>query len=283
MRAMWTGTISFGLVSVPCKCYLAVDAIDTGAHLLHADCSGRVQMRTWCPTCEVTISRAETTRGFEVAKDRHVIVSDEEFDALPVSSLRQVSLDRFVDQREARSVTRFARATHYLEPEPLGRRAYALLHEVMSAAGLVGIGKVSFRSREHLAAIEPYGRTLLLTTLAWPIDIRSAADLDLGDPVDIPARERQLADQLVAAMAGPFESSAYHDEYRAALDALIATKVAGDAVFAAPEPSTGAMVDLMAALQASVAEAQARRPTSPSPADGLSAPVAPKPRKRNAA
>ena len=280
---MWTGTISFGLVSVPCRCYLAVDAVETGAHLLHVDCLGRVQSKTWCPTCEVTISRAETTHGFEVGTDRYVTVSTEEYEALPVSSLRQVSLDRFVDLTEARSITRFARATHYLEPEPLGRRAFALLHDVMESGGVIGIGKVSFRSREHLAAIEPFGRTMLLTTLAWPQEVRAVSDLDVGDPVEIPGRERQLAQQLVSAMTGPFEPGAFRDEYRAALDALIDSKVAGDAVVSAPAPSTEALVDLMAALQASVAEAQSRRQQPTSVVARRPASASSKSRKRSAA
>jgi len=282
MRAMWTGTISFGLVSVPCKCYLAVDAPETGAHLLHVGCLGRVASQTWCPTCQVTISRAETTRGFEVARDRYVTVSDEEFEALPVASLREVSLDRFVPQADAATVTRFARATHFLQPEPLGRRAFELLREVMLGSRLIGIGKVSFRSREHLAAIEPHGRALLLTTLAWPNEIRDVTDLDFGDPIEIPRRERELAEQLVRAMAAPFDPTEYVDDFRTALDALIESKVAGEAVVSPPEPAAGALVDLMAALKASVDQArQGRR--SPRPLVTTPSPKKGRPPRRSAA
>lgn len=259
-RSIWKGAIQFGLVVIPCKGYLGSDPPATGAHLLHAPCHGRVQQRLWCPTCEVDATRSETERGFEVAPDRWVVVSDAELETLPVRTLHAVDVLQFVPLAEAARLETWPRQTYYVAPEPLGRQAYALLRATLEDAGLVALSKIAIRDREHLATLRPLEDGLVLTTLAWPDEVRPISSLDLPPRTAVPEAELALARQLVLAMARPFDPAAHRDEYAAALRALVESKAAG-AAFSAPaaEPSA-ALADLVAALQASVAAAAASRP-----------------------
>lgn len=260
MRKILNCSISFGLVNVPVGIYLAAADGSPAFHLLCGRCHTRIQTRLWCPACDAAVARSEAVRGVEVARDQYAIVTDAELDELPVPTKRTISIEQFVKADEARSVTRFCRAAYYLEPEPLGILAYALLRNVLAEHALLAIGKITLRERERLAAIEPFGRVLLLTTLAWPDEIRSVAELDLPDDPAIPARERRVAGQLAAAMTETFEPAAYRDGHRIALDALIEGKSVGSALVGPSAAETTApLIDLMAALEASMANARAAR------------------------
>jgi len=279
MRAMWKGSINFGLVSVPVRLYLAVEpSAGPTAHVLHQACGSRIVMRQWCPIDDRALERYETVRAFEVAPEQYVVVSDEEIDGLPIPTKHVIGLEQFVRADEARSVTRFARQTYYVAPEPLGGLAYALLRDVLAECALVAVGLVTLRERERLAALEPFGQGLLLTTLAWPDEIRPMAELELPGEAAV-GRERAVALQLATALTNPFEPAAFRDGHRSALEDLVAAKVAGQAIVHAPTaPETPALVDLLAALEASVAEARRRREAS------APEPIAPaRPRRRRSA
>lgn len=255
MRSMYRGVVQFGLVTVPCKLYLAVDPPATGAHLLHAACLGRIAQKTWCPACDREVPRSETVRGFEVGPGRHVAVTEDELATLPVKTLHTLEVLQFVAGEEAARLECWSRQPYYLTPEALGRRAFALLCATLADTGLAAIAKLTIRDREHLATVRPLGDGLLLTTLAWPDEIRPIDELDLPPHADLPEAERRLARDLVLAMERPFEPAAFRDEYADALRRLVEAKARGCA-FVAPEATpTAPLVDLMAALQASVAAA----------------------------
>jgi DNA end-binding protein Ku len=263
-RSMWRGAIQFGLVTIPVRLYLATESRSLSFNMLHESCLNRIQQKIYCPYHDEVISRGDTVRGFEYAKDQYVVVTDEDLASVPLKTVRAIEIEQFVPARPAEGEPpRFVKQGYWLEPEAVGRKAFSLLRDVLEEKGLVAICKVVIRDREALAALEPHGSTFLLETLFWPDEIRPTAELDLpeDDLVAKPA-ERAMAEQLVATMTGEFDPAQYRDEYREALMGVIEAKVEGReaAAPAAAEPG-GELVDLMAALEASVAAARASRET----------------------
>jgi DNA end-binding protein Ku len=259
-RSMWKGAIQFGLVTIPVKLYLATESKGVSFNMLHAECHGRIQMKTYCPTDEVYIDRGDTVRGYEVASGQYVVVTDEDLAAVPLKTVRSIEIEQFVPVDAATEATRFVKQAYYLEPEPVARKAFYLLKQVLAERGLRAIAKIVLRDREQLAAIDPFSSTMLLSTLYWPDEVRSVGDLQLPEAdVEVKPAERAMAEQLIDAMAGEFDAAAYHDEYREALMGIIDAKAAG-AEIAEPAAAPAAKVtDLMAALEASVAAAKAAR------------------------
>jgi len=257
---MWKGAIQFGLVTIPVKLYLATESKGVSFNMLHSECHGRIQMKTYCPTDDAYIERSDTVRGYEVAPGQYVVVTDEDLAAVPLKTVRSIEIEQFVPVDSDGQTTRFVKQAYYLEPEPIARKAFFLLKEVLAERGLRAIAKIVLRDREQLAAIDPYASTMLLSTLHWPDEIRPLGELSLPE-TEIEARpaERAMAALLVDAMTTEFDPAAYRDEYREALLGVIEAK-AGGAVTAAPAPASAAGVtDLMAALQASVAAARNAR------------------------
>ncbi len=263
-RSMWRGAIQFGLVTIPLRLYLATESRGVSFNMLHAECLSRIQMKTWCPVHDRAITRSETVKGYEYAPGQYVVVTDEDLESVPLKSVRSIEIERFVPSSDLAAL-RFVKQAYYLEPEPLGRKAFMLLKEVLADRALTAIGKVVITNREHLAALDPFGPTLLLSTLYWPDEIRPAGELDLpaAEATAVKPAERAMAEQLVAAMTEPFDAAAYRDEYRDALVAIIEAKVAGEAPVAVAAPPSPTVVDLMAALEASVAAARAAKAAQP--------------------
>jgi len=264
-RAMWRGAIQFGLVTIPLKMYVATESKGISFHMLHAADGSRIQMKTWCPVDEMAIPRSETVKGFEYAPDQYVVITDEDLEKVPLKTVRAIEIEQFVPAAEAAESIRFTKQAYYLEPDPVGRRAFYLLKAVLKDRGLVAISKEVLKDREQLAALDPFGDTMLLTTLYWPDEIRSTGELDLPEEtVEVKAAEKVMAEQLVAAMTGAFDPTAYRDAYRGALMEVIEAKVAGAEPVAVAEPKEGGqLVDLMAALEASVAAAREGRAAEP--------------------
>lgn len=260
-RSMWRGAIQFGLVTIPVKLYLATESGGIGFNMLHASCLNRIQMKIYCPYHDEVVPRSETVRGYEYAKGRYVVVTEEDVDSIPLKTLRAIEIEMFVDARNEAHGAQFVKQAYYLEPDEVGRKAFYLLKSVLADAGKSAICKIVLKDREQLAALNPYASTMLLTTLHWPDEVRSLEELDLPEAdVAFKPGERAMAEQLVASMTGDFSADAYRDEYRQALMAVIERKVAGEQL---PEPAKREaptnIGDLMAALEASVAAARESR------------------------
>jgi DNA end-binding protein Ku len=267
-RAMWKGAIQFGLVTIPVKLYLATESKSTiSFNLLHKEDLSRIQMKIWCPVDEAMIERSDTVRGYEYAPGEYVVITDDDLDHVPLKTVRSIEIEQFVEREASQGAIRFVKQAYYLEPDKIGRKAFALLRSVLAEGGLTAICKVVIKDREALAAIDPFEGTMMLSTLHWPDEIRAAGDLDLGDEeFEFKAAEKAMAAQLVAAMTGEFDPTQYRDEYREAVRAVIEAKVEGRETIEAAEPDTGGkLIDLMAALEASVRAASAAR-TASSPA-----------------
>jgi DNA end-binding protein Ku len=254
---MWRGAIQFGLVTVPVKLYLATEARGgISFHLLHKTDMERINMKIHCPV-HGEIPRSETVRGYEYAKGQYVVIDESDFESVPLKTVRAIEIEQFVEASRD-SATTFVKQAYYLEPDPVGRKAFYLLKEVLADEGLSAICKIVLKDREALAALNPYSNTMLLSTLYWPDEVRSTAELDLPDEdFKFKPAGKQMAKQLVAAMRGEFDPANYEDEYGKALEAVIEAKVDGQPVQApkvAEKPTK--IADLMSVLEASVAAAR---------------------------
>jgi DNA end-binding protein Ku len=261
-RSMWKGAIQFGLVTIPIKLYLATESnYQVRFNMLHEKDLSRIQMKTYCPVDDEVISRTDTVKGYEYAPDKYVVVTDEDLEKVPLKTVRTIEIEQFTKAAPEDSNTRFVKQAYYIEPDKIGRKAFYLLRSVLQDEGLTAICKVVIKDREALAAMDPFGDTMLLTTLHWPDEIRSTKELDLPDEeLDFKPAELAMAKQLVSAMTGEFEPEKYHDEYRDALLKVIEAKVEGNEVEEVePVEETGNLVDLMAALEASVKANKAAR------------------------
>jgi DNA end-binding protein Ku len=257
---MWRGAIQFGLVTIPVKLYLATEQGGIGFNLLHASCLNRIQMKVYCPYHDEIIPRSETVRGYEWSKGKYVVVTDEDIDSVPLKTVRAIEIEMFITASREAQGTQFVKQAYYLEPEQIGAKAFYLLKSVLGEQDKSAICKIVLKDREQLAALNPYNRTLLLTTLHWPDEVRDIGELSLPeDQIDIKASEKKMAEQLVASMTGEFSADEYADEYRQALMAVIERKVAGEKPEPAAKVEPTNITDLMAALEASVAAARSDR------------------------
>jgi DNA end-binding protein Ku len=259
---MWKGAIQFGLVTIPVKLYLATESrAGVSFNMLHEPDLSRIQMKVYCPVDEEIIDRKDTVKGYEYAPDKYVVITDEDLEKLPLKTVRSIEIEQFVDANEAETNTRFVKQAYYLEPDRVGRKAFQLLKEVLMDKGLTAICKIVIRDREALAAMNPFENTMLLSTLYWPDEIRALGELDLPEEEpEIKPAEKKMAAQLIEAMTGEFDPEQYRDEYREALMQVIESKIEGrETVEIETEEEPTKLVDLMAALQASVSAATSAR------------------------
>jgi DNA end-binding protein Ku len=267
---MWKGAISFGLVTIPVKLYTATESdYAVRFNMLHETDLARIQMKVWCPVDEQVIARGETVKGYEYAPDRYVVITDEDLDKVPLKTVRSIEIEQFAPRDEATADRlRFTKQAYFMEPDKIGRKAFYLLRQVLAERNLTAICKVVIRDREALAALDPFEDTMLLTTLHWPDEIRSAKELDLPvDELEFKPAELRMAEQLVDAMTEAFDPARYRDEYRDALLGLIQAKIDGQELApAAPIEEGTKIVDLMNLLEASVrAAVEQRTKASPTP------------------
>jgi DNA end-binding protein Ku len=251
---MWKGAISFGLVTIPVSVYPATEEKGLKFNQLHDEDGGRIRYKRVCEKDGQEVTFEHIVKGYEVEKDRYVVLTDEDFDAVPVESSRAIDIERFVDLDDIDPV--MFKKSYYLIPEETGAKAYALLREAMSEDGRVGIAKVSFRDKEHLAALRFKDDAFVLETMYWPDELREA---DFGG-VDVAGKvtdqEMAMARQLIESLAGEWTPEQFSDEYREGLLQVVEAKLHGQEIeVVAPEP-TAKVVDLMEALKASVAAAK---------------------------
>jgi DNA end-binding protein Ku len=251
MRTMWKGAISFGLVSIPVRVFPATEEKSVRFNQLHAKDHGRIKYQRTCAKCGEEVPYQDIVRGYEYEKDRYVVLEEEELDSVPVQSSRLIDIDQFVDITEIDPI--YFQKSYYLVPEEAGVKAYALLREALTENSMVGVAKVAFREKEHLASIRVHENIIVLETMYWPDEIRKAAFEELDKDVKIRPQEVQMARSLIENLTAEWDPDKYTDEYRQALLELIEKKVAGEEIeYVAPPEEAPKVVDLMDALRASV-------------------------------
>jgi DNA end-binding protein Ku len=277
LRAMWTGSISFGLVSIPVKAVPAQSPKDIRFELLHRECNTKLQTKRYCPHCNRDVPPEETVRGYAYTKGQYVLVEQSDLDTLDTPAKHTLRLVDFVDLGEVDPV--YFEKPYYLQPAPGGERTYALLHRAMTAKRLVGIGRVALRERDHLALVRPLEHALVMETIAFPDEVRAVDEAVAPLDVAVDERELQMAEFLMEHLHASFEPTKYRDDYREELTRLIETKVEGGTVEArkvADGPRKGEVLDLMEMLRKSVEVLEGDRDESPrEPARSEAAPQEP--------
>jgi len=257
-RAMWKGAISFGLVTIPVAVFPATEEKGLRFNQLHDADMGRIRYKRVCSIDGEEVDYEHIVKGFEVEKDRYVVLTDEDLDAVPVESSRAIDIQQFVDLDEIDPM--LFKKSYYLVPDETGAKAYALLRKALAEENKVGIAKVSFRDKEHLAALRFKDQVFVLETMYWPDEIRAADFETLETDGKVRANEVAMAKQLIESLSEPWNPDQYRDEYREALLDIVERKLAGEPVEVPEEVQPARVVDLMAALKASVEAAKARTP-----------------------
>ncbi len=282
MRTIWKGAISFGLVTIPVKVYGATQEKGLKFHQLHAADGGRIRYKRVCSVDGDEVDFADIVKGYEYEKDHYVLLTDEELDAPPVPTARAIEIERFVAADEIDPI--YFQRSYYLVPEPAGSKAYQLLREAMVDDDKVALAKVAFRDKEHLATLRLRDKVFVLETMFWPDEIRPPTFDELDAPVEVRPQEVRMARSLIESLSDEFDPEEFRDEYRAALEELVARKVQGEEVTYAESEEPSKVVDLMEALRASVEAAKAgKQPAaraSPAAAGGARRPPG---RRRRAA
>jgi len=263
MRTTWNGSLSFGLVTIPVGLAPATKSAarqsDVSFRLLHRECMTPIKQKRWCPTHDREVLQDELVRGWEVAKGQFVIVEDEELEAIERSDdSRAIEISRFVELGEVDPV--FFDRTYFLVPAsaPAQRRPYRLLLEAMREAGVGALGRFVRAGRESLCLVRSKGDALVLETLFLAEDVHSQAEIDEAiSDTELKKAEMTLAQQLIDGLRGPFAPDELSSDYRRDLRELLEAKLRGEEITVPePEGEPAPVIDLMEALQASVAAAK---------------------------
>lgn len=263
VRAIWKGALTFGLVNVPVKVYAATEDHDVSLHQVHNKDGGRIRYQRKCEVCGEVVAYQDIDKAYDDG-ERTVVLTKDDLDALPAERSREIDVVEFVPSEQIDLLT-LDRA-YYLEPDSASPKAYVLLRKTLEQTDRTAIVRFSLRQKTRLAALRVRGDVLVLQTLLWADEVREAAFPALDEPVRISAKELELSASLVESFASDFDPEEFTDEYQQELRTLIEAKLEkGDALdttetFGVQEEETGGeVIDLMAALRASVEKSRAAR------------------------
>ncbi len=252
-HAMWTGTISFGLVSIPVRLMAATSRKGVSFNLLHKECHNRIQEKRWCPECDKEITWDDVEKGYQYAKDEYVSFSPEDFESLPLPSKNILEVESFVEIDEIDPI--YFDSSYFLQPDKKGNNSYNLLRTALEKKKMVAVGKIALRTKERLCIVRVYGSHLVVETLLYPDEI-NMQDEEIAKTAPS-KQELSIAEHLVDLMTSPFDPEQYKDNYREALEELVEAKVSGSGIKApAKKATTGKVLDLMEALRESVLSAK---------------------------
>jgi DNA end-binding protein Ku len=258
-QSIWKGAISFGLVSIPVRLFGATEEKDISFRQVHREDGGRIRYKRVCSVDGEEVPYADIAKGYELPDGEMIVLDDDDFANLPLSSSRSVEVLSFVPAAQIDAVQ--MGKPYYCDPTGGDIKPYVLLRDSLEKADRVAVVKVALRQRERLAMLRPREGVLVLQTLLWPDEVR-APQLGFDDKdVTVRPQELAMAESYISALSGDFEPGEFSDNYREALEEVIEAKAAGHEIKAPEEAprSTGQVVDLMDALRRSVAEAKERR------------------------
>ncbi len=249
-RTMWKGAISFGLVSIPVRVFPSTEEKSLKFNQLHDADGGRIKMKRVCSKCGDEVAFDHIVKGYEIEKDTYVTLSDEDFAAVPVESSRNIDIVQFIDLDEIDPI--YFKKSYYLVPDEMGIKPYNLLRKALTEESKVGIAKVSFRDKEHLAALRFRDKTFVLETMYWPDEIRADDFEEFDAKVTIRPQEVQMAQSLIENLTEPWDPEAFTDAYREALMKIVEAKAEGRELEPVEAETPAKVLDLMEALKASV-------------------------------
>jgi len=256
-RSLWTGSIAFGLVNIPVHLYTALAQKEVRFHLLHEKDGGRIHQQRICSIDEEVVPWDGIAKGYEISRGRHVVVTQEELEAIDPKATHTIDIDSFAQLDEIDPI--YFETTYHVVPQEGAGRAYALLLEAMEKQGRVAIARMVLRTKQHLCAVRPMDQGLVLSTMQYADEIVPLSDIQAPTRASPNERELKLAEQLVDALTAPFEPEKYEDEYRNKVLELVEKKAKGEAIVAPPPAAEPEVIDLADALARSLG----RKPEAP--------------------
>jgi DNA end-binding protein Ku len=277
---MWSGAISFGLVNIPIKMFTAVSRKSVSFNQIDTRTGSRIQYRKVSAADGEEVASEQIAKGYQLSSGEYVLVGDDELAALDPEATRTIDIEQFVDLEEIDPI--YYDSPYYIAPDKAARKPYALLTRAMEEEGKVALARFVMRSKQYLAALRPKDGVLVMSTMVYADEVNDPKELGEFDDVaevDVSDRELRMASQLVESLTEPFEPERFEDTYRNQVLELIERKAAGEELVAPPTPvAEEKVVDLMAALEASVREAKEsrkRHPTAKAEAGGATGDGAP--------
>jgi DNA end-binding protein Ku len=259
--SVWKGFLSFGLISIPIRLFVAARSERISLNQIHKDCGSRIKMPLFCPVCNRQVPRTEIVKGYEHEKDQYVLFTDEELDKIEPESARSMEILEFVKTNEVDPL--YYDTSYYMVPEEEGKKAYQLLLKAMDESAYAAIAKITMHGREQIVVIRPRANGLTLHTMFYANEVREVAEYGQTDKVELKASEKKLAEQLIESLAAPFDPSKYRDEYQVNMRDMIDAKLKGQQVVEAPHVKRAPVIDLMEALKKSISDRQASAAKKP--------------------
>jgi DNA end-binding protein Ku len=245
------------MVTIPIKLYSATDEKDVRFNQLHKTDHSRIRQKIFCADEDIELERDDIVKGYQIAPGQYVVMEDEDFDKVPISTTRTIEIAQFVSLSDIDPI--YYQKTYYLEPDEVGIKPFALLMAALNESKRVAIAKISMRQKEQLCTLRVYENTIALETMFYADEVRSTEDLTVpGEDVSVSDRELQMARSLIDMLSDDLDLAQYQDNYREALLDVIKAKAQGQ-VIETPQPAVAKVTDLMEALRASVEAAKARR------------------------
>jgi len=252
-RASGSGTISFGLVSIPIKLYTATSSQNVSFNLLHKKCGTRIKQQYICPFDKELVERSEMIKGYEYSKDRYVQFSDDELKRLEAEKTDRLDIVEFVPEETVDFI--YIEKTYYLGPDKGGDRAYKLLSEAMDRTERIAVGRWGARGKEQLVLLRPYKGGLVMHMVYYADEVRAMEDVDYPGKLEFKKVEEELADKLIEQLSvDEFQPDKFHDEYRDRILAAVEQKAAGQEITTAPEAPQAQIIDLFEALKRSLGD-----------------------------
>lgn len=259
MRAIWKGAVSFGLVNVPVRLFSATENHDVQFRQVHEKDGGRIKYQRICSIDGEEVPYSDIAKGYEAADGQMVILSDEDLGSLPTRTTKEISIEKFVPSEQIDPL--LFDKSYYLEPDKTGLKPYVLLRDALEKADRMALVTVSVRSRMTLAVLRVREGVIVLQTLLWADEVRKPEFESLSEETHATQKELAMASSLVDSLSGDYEPEEFEDDYAEAVETLVKAKVEGGEVkrTATSTPTSGEVVDLLAALQRSVAAAKKSR------------------------
>ncbi|MDF2696878.1 MAG: Ku domain protein [Labilithrix sp.] len=254
-RSIGSGTISFGLVSIPFKLFTATSAKSISFNMLHKPCGSRLKQQLLCPVDNVVVERNDTIRGFEYARDQYVKFSDDEMKSMEAARTGILELQEFVPADTVDFL--YIEKTYFIGPDKGGDRAYSLLSQSLERNNKLAVGRFAQRGKDNLVIVRPYKKGLILHECYYADEVRSFDDVETGGSFEFKPIELDLADKLIQQLEkDKFEPGRFRDEWADRVKEAVEKKVAGEEIMTAPEAPKAQIIDLLEALKRSVAAAE---------------------------
>ena len=248
--SVWSGYITFGLISIPVKLFSAARSESVGFNQLHRECGSRLKQQMICPVHDRPVSRDEIVKGYEYEKDRYITVETEEIKKIEPKTAKAMEILEFVPTAQVDPV--FFDTSYHLMPDDPGKKAYTLLKTALEKSGYLGIARVSMHNREYTVVLRPHGKGLMVHSMFYQNEVRKLEEIGPLEAAEVKDKELALANSLIESLAGEFDPSKYHDNFADGLRTMIEAKVQGQPIVEVEKPKLAPVIDLMAALKQSL-------------------------------